>query len=114
MTVGLDVNIVQAYSSEIDLATVRGLLAGSITLVMALGNLWGVGMSRAFVNKTPNLGWLIPCAMPIPAILLLIGVPFCPESPRWLVLHGKKDQALKSLERLRKQGEIDSGYTRGA
>jgi hypothetical protein len=105
MTVGLVENIVLAYNSEIAPAAVRGLLAGSITFVVALGNLWGAGMSRAYVSETRNLGWIIPCAMQlIPAVLLLVGVPFCPGSPRWLVLQGKKDQALKNLDRLRKQG----------
>jgi SP family sugar:H+ symporter-like MFS transporter len=112
MTVGLVENIVLAYNSEIAPAAVRGLLAGSNTFVVALGNLWGAGMSRAYVSETRNLGWIIPCAMQlIPAVLLLVGVPFCPGSPRWLVLQGKKDQALKNLDRLRKQEEIDSGYT---
>ena len=38
-------------------------------------------------------------------------VPFCPESPRWLVLKGKKDQAIKALDRLRPHNDVVSGLT---
>ena len=34
------------------------------------------------------------------------------ESPRWLVLHGKRDEALHSLNRLRPQRDIDNGFTK--
>lgn len=33
----------------------------------------------------------------IPALIQLIGFFFMPESPRWLVTHGKMDEAYKAL-----------------
>lgn len=37
----------------------------------------------------------------IPAVPLLLGIYFCPESPRWLVTKGKHRKAYESLLRLR-------------
>ena len=48
-------------------------------------------MSRAYAYEQSSKGWLIPVAMQlIPAIALLIFVPFSIESPRWLISYGKK------------------------
>ena len=53
--------------------------------------IWGAGMSRAFANEEAPKGWMIPVAVQmIPAIMLLIGMPFCIESPRWLIANGRK------------------------
>jgi hypothetical protein len=37
----------------------------------------------------------------IPAVIFLVGLPFCPETPRWLVEKGQLDRARKSLNYLR-------------
>jgi hypothetical protein len=104
-------NLVPAYCAEIAPSALRGLLAGSITFVVALGNLWGSGMSRAYVYETSARGWLIPCAMQlIPAVIILGLIGFTPESPRWLLLKGNKDLALRNLEKLRNRDEVDNGY----
>ena len=36
----------------------------------------------------------------IPAAIQLVGFFFMPESPRWLVAHGKPDEAEKVLQRV--------------
>jgi len=51
--------VVTHYNSEISPASTRGLLAGSMILFNALGNLWGAGMSRAFATETGDRGWLV-------------------------------------------------------
>lgn len=110
--VGMVENAVPAYNAEIVPAATRGLLAGGIMTVTAAGNLWGAGMSRAYANETAAKGWLIPVAVQIiPAITLLLTVPFTPDSPRWLVLRGRKADAKAVLDRIRPQQDIDSGAT---
>ena len=81
-------------------------------MITSLGNLWGSGMSRAYSTTTANKGWMIPTAMQfIPAVGLLLLVPFTVESPRWLVLKGRKEAAKTSLDKVRPQRDIESGAT---
>lgn len=81
-------------------------------MVTALGNLWGAGMSKAYDSVVTDKGWLIPTSMQfIPAVTLAICVPFCPESPRWLILKGRKEEGKASLDRLRPDHDIQSGAT---
>lgn len=100
-----------AYCAEVAPSPIRGLLAGSITFIVALGNLWGSGMSRAYVNETSAKGWVIPCGMQlIPPTIILGLIAFTAESPRWLLLKGNKALALRNMEKLRKDHEVTSGY----
>lgn len=110
--VGLVENAVPAYNAETAPPAVRGLLAGSIMFVTSLGNLWGAGMSRAYSTHLTKEGWMIPVAMQfIPALLILALIPLTPESPRWLLLKGKKQQAKANLDKIRLRADVDSGAT---
>jgi MFS family permease len=112
VSTGLAEMAVTHYNSEVSPAATRGLLAGSMLFFNALGNLWGAGMSRAYATETGAQGWIIPQAVQfIPAILILLLIWFTPESPRWLVLQGKKDEALISLNKLRPKRDVDNGLT---
>lgn len=110
--VGLVENAVPAYNAETSPAAARGLMSGSIMLLTSLGNLWGAGMSRAYASTTEQVGWLVPTAMQlIPAVGILAFVPFTPESPRWLLLKGRRDEALKTLNKIRPKQDVANGVT---
>ena len=105
-------NSVPSYASECSPAAVRGFFSGSITVIATMGNLWGAGMSRAYATETTDKGWQIPVAMQlVPAVALAFMVPFCVESPRWLISKGKKEHGLSVLNRLRTKHDVDSGLT---
>ena len=42
----------------------------------------------------------------IPSIIMFIGFLFLPESPRWLVFHGKLEKAVKVLYKLRDVSKV--------
>ena len=91
VAVGIVEPTVPTYQAELSPATLRGFFAGNVQVLVHLGSIWGAGMSQAYAHKLARSGFMIPISMQlIPAVLLLIGVPFCIESPRWLISHGRK------------------------
>ncbi|KAH8590174.1 general substrate transporter [Bisporella sp. PMI_857] len=107
---GLGIAIVSTsvplYQSEISPAHERGkyVVMNHIGLVGGLaGSFWvAYGIARWDTERGEYLGWRLSVAVQfIPSIIFMIGVPFCPETPRWLVQKGKVEQARKSLQYLR-------------
>ena len=43
----------------------------------------------------------------IPSVTMFIGFLFLPESPRWLVFHGKSEKARQVLTKIRPAEEVD-------
>lgn len=43
----------------------------------------------------------------IPAVLLMLGLPFLPRSPRWLAKVGRTEQAIQTLADIQAGGNID-------
>ena len=43
----------------------------------------------------------------IPSLTMFIGFLFLPESPRWLVFHGKSEKARRVLNKVRPSEEVD-------
>lgn len=55
----------------------------------------------AGLGKWNQWAWRVPIiAMQVYPLSLLLFIGELPESPRWLAFHGKKDHAIKSLERV--------------
>jgi len=49
-----------------------------------------------------NAAWLVPiCLQLVPAFVLIIGMVWMPFSPRWLVHHGREEEARSNLASLR-------------
>ena len=98
---GVFVNLSPTYSSEVSPVALRGILLAFTNMAFVIGQFIGQGMAAAFQNYTNSWGyrsmfalqWLWP-------IVMLIGLPFAPESPWWLVRVGKYDQARKALRKL--------------
>ena len=46
----------------------------------------------------------------VPSIIMFIGFLFMPETPRWLIFHGKPQKARRVLYKLRHPSEVEKEY----
>lgn len=98
---GLKEVTVPVFSAENSPANIRGALTMSWQLWVAFGIMLGSSANLVVVN-TGDIAWRLQFGSAfIPAIPLLIGVYFTPESPRWLIKKNKHAKAYRSLLRLR-------------
>ncbi|EWC43710.1 hypothetical protein DRE_07462 [Drechslerella stenobrocha 248] len=88
---------VPVFAAENAPASIRG----SLVMTFANGRARGTCANLAVVN-TGAIAWRLQLGSAfIPAVPLLIGVYFCPESPRWYIKKKKFRSAFNSLLRLR-------------
>ncbi|KAF7312466.1 MFS domain-containing protein [Mycena indigotica] len=102
---GLGVGIVSAvvptYVSECTPKAIRGRCTGMVQLANNIGIMisYFVNYSASLhISPTSDRQWRMPLAVQVfPGILFLLLIPWQPESPRFLVEHGRLDQAARSL-----------------
>ncbi|KAF2840780.1 general substrate transporter [Patellaria atrata CBS 101060] len=97
---------VPMYQSEISPAKHRGrfVVLNHVGMIAGLaGAFWvGYGMSHWETPRGNSVGWRVAvCVQYIPAVIFLVGLPFCPETPRWLIQKGRIEEARASLELIR-------------
>ncbi|XP_025990761.1 facilitated trehalose transporter Tret1 [Solenopsis invicta] len=87
--------VVPMYASEIAERSIRGMPGTIFQLQITAGILFGY--ATAFTDSLHVIAIL--CSV-VPA-LLLISFPFVPESPAWLVMQGRKNEASDVLKHFR-------------
>lgn len=99
---GLKEVTVPVFSAEVAPKSIRGGLVMSWQVWTAFGILLGTCANLVFVHSPSNIAWRLQFGSAcVPAIPLLFGIFFCPESPRWLLKKGRVNDAYHSLVRLR-------------
>ncbi|KAF2125368.1 D-xylose-proton symporter [Dothidotthia symphoricarpi CBS 119687] len=111
---GLKEVTVPVFSAENVPASVRGGLVMSWQIWTAFGIFLGT-VANLVVMNTGRIAWRLQFGSAfIPAVPLVLGIWFVPESPRWLMKKRKFAQAYKSFARLRNtplQAARDLYYT---
>ncbi|XP_033149449.1 glucose transporter type 1 isoform X5 [Drosophila busckii] len=105
---GLNTSLVPMYISEIAPLNLRGGLGTVNQLAVTVGLLLSQVLGIEQILGT-NDGWPILLGLAIcPAILQLILLPVCPESPRYLLITKQwEEEARRALRRLRASGSVD-------
>ncbi|XWS70670.1 hypothetical protein CRYUN_Cryun03dG0066700 [Craigia yunnanensis] len=96
--IGYSLMIGPVYTTELSPATSRGFLSSLPELFITIGILFGY-LSNYFLAGLPDhINWRIMLGLAgLPAIGIGFGVLVMPESPRWLVMKGRYDEAKKIM-----------------
>ena len=94
------------FGAEMAPKELRGFLSGFMQMTVVTGIMLA-NIVNQFVEHKRN-GWRITygIAMIAPAVVML-GIFFVPESPRWVYVHKSKDAAEVALKRLRQLDNVD-------
>lgn len=120
MAVGAASVLSPAYISEVAPANIRGRLT-SVQQIMIISGLTAAfvvnyflaaaaGSSLGLVGGIPAWRWMY-LAQAVPAVVFLVALQFIPESPRYLVISGRDDEARGVLARLFGAAEAERKLT---
>ncbi|GAB7355563.1 hypothetical protein MBLNU459_g6036t1 [Dothideomycetes sp. NU459] len=94
--VGSAAMIVPMYIAEVSPAKYRGRMIGLDNMSITGGQLVSYGIGAAFASTKGGWRYMVGGGA-IPAIVLCCLLPFCPESPRQLIFHGKHEEAKRVI-----------------
>jgi MFS family permease len=86
------------YVSEMAHPAYRGIMTGMFNSFWFIGGIPGNFVPYGTRNIASSMSWRIPlwCQMVYSGIVL-IGSPFLPETPRWLIANGRHEDALEVM-----------------
>ncbi|GJJ12899.1 hypothetical protein Clacol_007145 [Clathrus columnatus] len=109
LSVGIASTTVPLYQSEITAPAIRGRMVSlqqwSITWGIMLQYFVQFGCSYINGKASFRIPWGLQA---IPAIVLSIGMLWFPESPRWLIDHGREAEALEILADVHAHGDANN------
>ncbi|XP_039051056.1 polyol transporter 5-like isoform X2 [Hibiscus syriacus] len=96
--VGYSLMISPLYTAEISPAMKRGFLTSLPEVFIVSGILIGYIVNYSLSGLHQNINWRLMLGLAaVPAVAIGIGVTAMPESPRWLVMKGRTDEAKRVL-----------------
>ncbi|KAL1404817.1 Plasma membrane low glucose sensor [Vanrija albida] len=93
--------LIPVYQSECAPRHLRGSIVAAYQLCLNIGMLIAAVAVNATKDRPDASSYQIPVAMQfIWAAIIMVGLVFLPESPRWLLLKGRKDDCRTCLSKL--------------
>ena len=105
--IGIASFVAPLYLSEASPPAIRGALVSLNQVALTTGILISYLVDYAFA-RPGGWHWMFGLGV-VPALALGIGILLMPSSPRWLMIRGRRDEARRVLQRIRKSGaDIDA------
>lgn len=104
LAIGLSSVTAPLYISEAAPAATRGALVSLYQWAITIGIL-GAQLVDYALASAKNWELMLGLAI-VPSLLLVIGMLAMPESPRWLIAHGRRDDGVTVLRRTRPANEV--------
>lgn len=104
--IGIASLVTPLYLAEMSPARVRGALVSLNQLAITVGIMVAYFVDYALASSH-NWRWMFITAV-FPSLVLLIGMIFLPESPRWLARAGFRERALENFHRLGRGAEAEA------
>ena len=108
--------IVPPYQAELAHPSIRGRVTSLQQFMLGVGALIAAWISYGTYNDiapTNSAQWRVPLGIQIiPAVFLGSLIMIFPESPRWLMDHGRSDEALRTLAKLHAHGNTEDPWVR--
>ena len=113
LAIGISSFSVPLYIAEISPTKMRGRLVSLFQLLITIGILVSYLSDLAFANNDVLSSWRpMFYAGIIPGLILLIGMIFLPETPRWLMSKGREEESRKILQRIEEPALVEDSIRR--
>lgn len=99
LTIGVSLVAVPVFIAESVAARTRGSALVAYQVAVVTGGIFGYLFAASLANVDYSINWRIMLGIAaIPAIIILPFLLKLPETSRWLVMKGRRDEALQSLK----------------
>ncbi|CAN8103557.1 unnamed protein product [Discula destructiva] len=111
--VGFLVMIIPVYQGEIAHPSIRGRVTALQQFMLGIGAFVAGWLSYGTYSIKDTGAFRIPLGIQIvPAVILVSLILFFPESPRWLIDHGRKEEGLRTLAKLHAHGDENDPWVK--
>lgn len=105
--VGIVNFVVPLYLSEISPKNLRGTLVSLYQWAITAGILFSYFINAVFAPAVYNWRWMLFAGV-LPGLVLLIGMCFMTDTPRWLLSKDREDEARRVFAKIEPNVDIDS------
>lgn len=105
--VGIVNFVVPLYLSEISPKALRGTLVSLYQWAITAGILFSYIINSVFAHAVYNWRWMLFAGV-VPSLVLLIGMSFMQDTPRWLVSKNRDDEAKKVFNKIEPEINADT------
>ncbi len=113
LAIGVSSFSVPLYIAEISPTRIRGTLVSLFQLLITIGILVSYTTDLAFANESNMESWRPMFYIGVvPAMILLTGMIFLPETPRWLMTKGREEDGRRILKMVEEPSLVESSLKR--